>query len=126
MNKSRAFSKLLMTILITTIILYLSLVVTGALTISTSHAIVICLTLFLVFAFGLFIISPGLNQGPEKFVLRFLVLTTFQLISAMSILLAFVVAKQQDLKILCFHFISLFVFLLIFQSVFLVRINNKS
>lgn len=126
MSKAKSFSIRFILILLGTLITYFGLVKLAVLPISTLHAMVVCISAFIVFSLGLLIIAPGLAQGPEKFVMRFLVLTTFQLIAAMSILLAFVVSKQADVRTLCFHFIGLFVFLLAIQSVLLVQINNKS
>lgn len=126
MSKSKSFSIRFILILLGTLITYFGLVKLSVLPISMLHAFVICLSIFMVFTLGLLIIAPGLVQGPEKFVMRFLVLTTFQLIAAMSILLAFVVSKQADVRTLCFHFIGLFAIILSIQSVLLVQINNKS
>lgn len=125
MSKTRQFVARFVVLLISTLILYIGLVKIAVLPILQLHAVVICISEILIFTFGLLIIAPGISQSPEKFVMRFMVLTTFQLIAALSILLAFVVSKQADLRTLCFHFIGIFVFLLTIQSILLVKINGK-
>lgn len=126
MSKGKSYSVRFIVILLAVLIAYFGLVKLSILPISILHASVICISLFIVFVLGLLIVAPGFSQGPEKFVVRVIVLTSFQLLAAMFILLAFVVSKQTDVRSLCFHFIGLFAVVLTFQSVFLVQINNKN
>lgn len=84
------------------------------------------LIVFIVFALGAFFIADGLRKNAESFVNRFLILTTFQMLAMMSVLLALVYVKFPDFKVIVFHTISVFVILLTIQSVFLIRgINSK-
>ncbi|MEJ6776336.1 MAG: hypothetical protein QNK85_03310 [Crocinitomicaceae bacterium] len=77
--------------------------------------------LFLIFALGAIIIGPGLDKEPGNFVNRFLILTTLQLLSAMSVLAVLVFMKTPDVRRAALQFIAVFVILLAIQSFFLVK-----
>jgi len=84
------------------------------------------LIVLIVFALGAFFIADGLKKNAESFVNRFLILTTFQMLAMMSVLLAMVYVKFPDFAVVGFHTISVFVILLTIQSILLVRgVNSK-
>lgn len=76
-----------------------------------------------LFIGGVFIV--GNNKGPEVFVQRFLMLTTFQFLATLAILLAVWYKMREQLKEFGIQFVVIFVVLLIIQSVLLIR-SNKS
>jgi len=81
---------------------------------------------FIVFALGALFIADGLKKNAETFVNRFLILTTFQMLAMMAVLLAMVYVKFPDFQTVGFHTISVFTILLIIQSLFLIRgVNAK-
>jgi uncharacterized membrane protein len=84
------------------------------------------IVLFVIYAFGIILIAPGLDKNPENFVGRFLILTTVQLLAAMSVLAALAYVKSPDMRVLSLHFISAFVVVLGVQSYLLVKWVNKS
>jgi hypothetical protein len=77
--------------------------------------------LFIMFGAGAMLIGPGLDKDPENFVNRFLILTTVQLLAAMSILAALAYVKMPDMRTVALQFISIFVILLAVQSFLLVK-----
>jgi len=120
---------------------YLQYFMSGAIIIFGSHIILAYLEVFkvsfsatlkldsivfIVFALGALFIADGLKRNAETFVNRFLILTTFQMLAMMAVLLAMVYVKFPDFKTVGFHTISVFTILLIIQSFFLIRgINAK-
>lgn len=126
MNKASVFTLIILGSLLVVLGAYVALVQGHVLPLVEKHAIIISLTISIIFGGGIPLITPSFRQEPEKFVGRFLVLTTVQLLLAMSILLAFIVSKQSDAKMMCFHFISLFVLILIVQSFGLIKVANSS
>ncbi len=126
MNKARLFTLIILGLLLVILGTYVALVQGHVLQLVEKHAIIISLTISIIFGGGIPLITPSFRQDPEKFVGRFLVLTTVQLLLAMSILLAFIVSKQSDAKMMCFHFISLFVIILIIQSLGLIKVANST
>lgn len=126
MNKARLFTLIILGSLLIVLGTYVALVQGHVLQLVEKHAIIISLTISIIFGGGIPLITPSFRQDPEKFVGRFLVLTTVQLLLSMSILLAFIVSKQSDAKMMCFHFISLFVIILIIQSLGLIKVANST
>lgn len=82
--------------------------------------------ILVVFLAGM--LSTGLSDlsDPTKFVGKFLVLTTVQFLSVLSILAAIVYVKYPDRTLHIYHLIGLFFSLLTIQSVFLNKLVNKS
>jgi hypothetical protein len=79
-----------------------------------------------IYVLGIIVIAPGLDKNPENFVGRFLILTTVQLLAAMSVLAALAYVKNPQMRELSLHFISAFVIVLGVQSFLLVKWVNKS
>lgn len=86
--------------------------------------LILILIPFIFFVGGL-IINSGFNKEPDIFVGRFFLLTTFQLLAILSILVAVAYKMNGHLKAFGFQFISIFILLMFLQSFFIVRINNK-
>lgn len=84
------------------------------------------IVLFVIYALGIIVIAPGLDKAPENFAGRFLILTTVQLLAAMSVLAALAYVKNPQMRELSLHFISAFVLVLGVQSYLLVKWVNKS
>jgi len=126
MSKARLFTLIIIGSLLVILGIYVALVQSKVFSFSEKHALVVSLTITVIFGGGIPLITPSFQQDPEKFVGRFLILTTVQLLLAMSILLAFIVSKQSEAKMMCFHFISLFVLLLIVQSIGLIKVANSA
>ena len=80
---------------------------------------------FIVFALGALFIADGLKRSAETFVNRFLILTTFQMLAMMAVLLAMVYVKFPNFQTVGFHTISVFTILLAIQSIFLIRGVNS-
>ena len=121
MTLSRLFLKRFVPLVAIVITLHVVLVFTKVLGGTFQPALIIDLLLFLMFGAGAMLIGPGLDKDPENFVNRFLILTTVQLLAAMSILAALAYVKMTDMKTIALQFISLFVVLLVIQSFLLVK-----
>ena len=120
---------------------YLQYFMSGAIVVFGSHIILAYLEVFkvsfsatlkldsivfIVFALGALFIADGLKRNAETFVNRFLILTTFQMLAMMAVLLAMVYVKFPDFQTVGFHTVSVFAILLIIQSLFLIRgVNAK-
>lgn len=86
MNKARYFSSRFLSFLLIILTLYYLIVKTGFFTLSLTNAIFIIIALSIIFNLGLLIIAPGLNKTAENFVMRFMILTTVQMLSVLSII----------------------------------------
>lgn len=83
----------------------------------------IVIFLFLV---GGLLVAPAIRKSAEQFVMKFMILTTVQLLSALSIIAAVIYTKQPQARHLAFNILAFFVALLIIQSVLLVIGLNKN
>ena len=79
----------------------------------------------LLFIGGGKLIAGGFEKAPDVFVNKFLILTTFQLLAIMAILMAMIYVKLPDFRGVAFHTISLFVMLLAVQSILLIETLNR-
>ena len=78
---------------------------------------------------ALFLISGaimynGFKKGPDVFVNKFMIITTFQFLAVLSVIGAVWYKLPHNFKAFGFQFIGLFIFLMIVQSVLILR-NNK-
>ena len=124
--KSKQFSLKFLVLLLLVLSLHSLLVFFQVFGVSFSKFISLEIVLLVIYALGVLVIAPGLDKNPENFVGRFLILTTIQLIAAMSVLAALAYAKVPEMRSLSLHFISAFVLVLGVQSYLLVKWINKS
>lgn len=125
MSKARFFAFRFSVILFCILGLYYELVHIQVFHLSQNNVLLNIGALAFIFLLGLIIISPGLNRSPENFVMRFLILTTVQMLSVLSMILALVYTEFEDARNMGFHLIGVFCLLLAIQSVLLIRINLK-
>lgn len=109
----------------TVLALYLGLIYSGILKFNSQNALIISLADMGIFLLGTLIIAPALNKDHETFLLRFLLLTTLQLLLVFGIIAAIAFMKIAGAKMLGFHFAGIFFVLLIIQTVLLVKVSNE-
>ena len=124
--KSKQFTLRFITLLLIVLSLHSVVVFFDIFKVDFTKFMTLEITLFVIYALGIVVIAPGLNKDPENFVGRFLILTTIQLLAAMSVLAALAYAKVPEMRALSLHFISAFVIVLGIQSYLLVKWVNKS
>ncbi|MCH2229716.1 MAG: hypothetical protein MK105_05170 [Crocinitomicaceae bacterium] len=121
MTLSKLFLKRFVPLVAVVIIIHISLVFLGFFDGTFKTIVVLDVLLFVVFGAGAILVSPGLDKEPENFVNRFLILTTVQLLAAMSMLAALAYLKMPDMRTVALQFVAVFVVLLALQSFFLVK-----
>jgi hypothetical protein len=77
-----------------------------------------------LYGLGTLIIAPGLNRSAHNFVLRFLILTTVQMIALLSIVVALIYIQFDDFRTIVIHALAIFLFYMGFQSFLLVRYSR--
>ncbi len=106
--------------------LHLTLVATNVLPGNMAQAFLIDGVLFALFALGVFIVLPGLKPGSDTFSLRFLGLTTMQILVMMFLLVGIIFGKIEDTRYWAFSALILFGIILAVQSVlFVMQVNKK-
>lgn len=102
------------------------MVLTGKLHGEILQAIVIDGSLTTMFTIGIFIILPGLKKDSENFALRFIGLTTLQMLSMMALIAVLIFGNFSEPRYWALTAIILFAFLLAVQSVlFIKEVNQK-
>ena len=106
-------------------VMYLGLISGGFLMLHVNTAALICGILAVLFLGGMFIVAPTLSKDPEKFVIRFLLLTTVQMLSVFGSIGVLSFQRISHVKSIGFHAVSLFCLFLFVQSFLLIRHNNN-
>lgn len=88
-------------------------------------AIIIDTSLAAIFGVGIFIILPGLKKDSEYFAMRFIGLTTLQMLSMMILIAVLIFGNLQDQRYWALTAIALFALLLSVQSFLFVKEVNK-
>lgn len=124
MNKTKVYTTRFVLLMFCVLIAYLGLVFSDLFIFDKQNALIISLGNMGIFLLGALIIAPGLNKSHENFILRFLVLTTVQLLTVFGITAALAFMKVTGGKVIGFHFAGLFFVLLVIQTILLVKLNN--
>lgn len=111
--------------IIVVFVIYFMLLALGVLSLPTKIILVIVLVTVFQFMSAGMIATMGKMDQPESFAQRFLILTTFQLFVIMLILLTVRIAVAEHFKPFVAHYMSIFMVLMIVQSVLLVKLGNK-
>jgi hypothetical protein len=89
------------------------------------QAIIVDGSLSLIFGVGIFIILPGLKKDSEYFAMRFIGLTTLQMLSMMTLIAVLIFGNLSEPRYWALTAITLFAFLLSVQSFLFVKEVNK-
>lgn len=84
------------------------------------HFNVFDIAVFMVYLLGGLMFSSAFRETGEKYVMKFLVLTTFQMLAVLALVLAVVYVKVPNTRMLAFNVIGVFLSMLTVQSVLLV------
>jgi len=125
MNKTRFYSKRFMLFMFTVLALYLGLFYTGIFHFKVQNAWIIALSNMGLFLLGTLIIAPGLNKDHETFLLRFLLLTTLQLLTVFGTIAALAFMKINGARALGFHFAGLFFVLYVIETVLVEKMECR-
>lgn len=122
MMKSKLFRNRIITSIFSVISLHILLLSTGIFHLPLANLYISDGILLAMFVLGTLIISPGLDKAPDNFVNRFILLTTFQLMGMMIYILVLSMTKIPYFKMIGYHTLGVFLFLLLAQAFFLVKV----
>ncbi len=89
------------------------------------QAIIVDASLTGIFGVGIFIILPGLKKDSEYFAMRFIGLTTLQMLSMMTLIAVLIFGNLSEPRYWALTAITLFAFLLSVQSFLFIKEVNK-
>lgn len=114
-------------IVLAVILVHLGLIAGKILPGSIKIAVVLDVVLSLIFFSGMLIALPALKKNDkESFTLRFLGLTSFQLLTVLFLIVALVYKKMPSINYWAFTMVSVFLIFLAVQSVLLIKAVNRS
>jgi hypothetical protein len=83
-------------------------------------------SIFILFAIGVLIIAGSLDRDAEQLAIKFLLLTTVQMLLVFGLVGFVVLTRMLDFRLVGFHLLGLFCTLLGIQSYLLITVKNKS
>jgi hypothetical protein len=104
---------------------HLGLLLSGLIPGNPDQGLIVLGSILLIFVLGFLIILPGFKKGPENFAMRFMALTTVQLLLMLTLILILITVKVPDARYWGFTAISIFIFLLAVQSFLFIREVNR-
>ncbi len=125
MTKSKAFAIRMVLSLVLVISLFVGMHALKIIVLPIPLFKLVLILIPFIFLGGGIIVISGLNKAPDVMVNRFMLLTTFQLLAVLSILVAIAFKMHAHLRAFGFQFISIFILLMLMQSYFIVKAANE-
>ena len=126
MSKRKYFLKQFFLSIASIVSFYFGMVSLQIIPINPFGAVLVSLTIAFIFLLGMLIIAPSLDKDAEQFAIKFLLLTTVQLLLSFLVIGTVVFMRLEEFRRIGFHMVSLFVLLLGIQSFLLIRISNRT
>jgi hypothetical protein len=126
MSKRKYFLKQFFLSIASIVSFYFGMVSLQIIPINPFGAVLVSLTIAFIFLLGMLIIAPSLDKDAEQFAIKFLLLTTVQLLLSFLIIGTVVFMRLEEFRRIGFHMVSLFALLLGMQSFLLIRISNRT
>jgi hypothetical protein len=126
MSKQKFFLKQFFLSIASIVSFYFGMVSLQIIPINPFGAVLVSLTIAFIFLLGMLIIAPSLDKDAEQFAIKFLLLTTVQLLLSFLVIGTVVFMRLEEFRQIGFHMVSLFVLLLGIQSFLLIRISNRT
>ncbi len=126
MKRSRIYSKQFFTAMLAVLTLYFLLEMMNVIPLHTEGLLLVLASIFTLFAIGVLIIAGSLDRDAEQLAIKFLLLTTVQMLLVFGLVGFVVLTRMLDFRLVGFHLLSLFCTLLGIQSYLLITVKNKS
>lgn len=122
MKKNKRYFKSFLLTALGLIGIHIGLVDTFNLGISIFQALQIDGFIFVLFLLSSLIAAPSLDKDPEQFALRYLLLTTLQLLAPLGAVVLWMVSKVPHIQALGLNMVAMFGLFLTFQSIYFIRL----
>lgn len=126
MKRSRIYSKQFFTAMLAVLTLYFLLEMMNVIPLHTEGLLLVLASIFTLFAIGVLIIAGSLDKDAEQLAIKFLLLTTVQMLLVFGLVGFVVLTRMLDFRLVGFHLLGLFCTLLGIQSYLLITVKNKS
>lgn len=125
MKMNTQFFKYFPFVMVIVLLTHFLLVLTEKIHGEVLQAIIVDASLTGIFGVGIFIILPGLKKDSEYFAMRFIGLTTLQMLSMMTLIAVLIFGNLSEPRYWALTAITLFAFLLSVQSFLFIKEVNK-
>lgn len=122
MKKNKRYFKSFLLTALGLIGIHIGLVDTFNFGISLIQALQIDGFVFVLFLLSSLIAAPSLDKDPEQFALRYLLLTTLQLLAPLGAVVLWMVSKVPHIQALGLNMVAMFGLFLTFQSIYFIRL----
>jgi hypothetical protein len=126
MKRSRIYAKQFFTAMLAVLTLYFLLEMMNVIPLHTEGLLLVLASIFTLFAIGVLIIAGSLDRDAEQLAIKFLLLTTVQMLLVFGLVGFVVLTRMLDFRLVGFHLLGLFCTLLGIQSYLLITVKNKS
>ncbi|MCF8416286.1 MAG: hypothetical protein K9G40_08585 [Crocinitomicaceae bacterium] len=126
MKRSRIYSKQFFTAMLAVLTLYFLLEMMNVIPLHVEGLLLVLASIFTLFAIGVLIIAGSLDRDAEQLAIKFLLLTTVQMLLVFGLVGFVVLTRMLDFRLVGFHLLGLFCTLLGIQSYLLITVKNKS
>ena len=125
MKTNTKFFKYFPFVMVIVLLTHFLLVLTEKIQGEILQAVIVDASLGAIFGVGIFIILPGLKKDSEYFAMRFIGLTTLQMLSMMTLIAVLIFGNLSEPRYWALTAITLFAFLLSIQSFLFIKEVNK-
>lgn len=125
MKTNTKFFKYFPFVMVVVLLTHFLLVLTEKIQGEILQAVIVDASLGAIFGVGIFIILPGLKKDSEYFAMRFIGLTTLQMLSMMTLIAVLIFGNLSEPRYWALTAITLFAFLLSIQSFLFIKEVNK-
>jgi hypothetical protein len=125
MKMNTKFFKYFPFVMVIVLLTHFLLVLTEKIQGEILQAVIVDTSLSAIFGVGIFIILPGLKKDSEYFAMRFIGLTTLQMLSMMTLIAVLIFGNLSEPRYWALTAITLFAFLLSVQSFLFIKEVNK-
>ena len=125
MKKSKLYIKQFISFLVILHAIYIALIASNTMPLNFQNAVLINSFSAFIFLIGVLIISPSLNKDLETFSIKFLLLTTVQMLLFMLGIVIILFNRIAEQKVTGFHFTGFFIICLAAQSYLLIKLKNN-
>lgn len=123
--KSKWYPFIFLGVVLLLLLVHVGLIFSGVLDMDLRVSLIADIVLFFIFSMGIPIIRFGLKKKERGFVGSFLVLTTLQMLLAMSTIAAFIFTKTIGYREMSIQFVLMFILILAIQSIILIKVVKE-
>jgi predicted neutral ceramidase superfamily lipid hydrolase len=122
MKKNKRYFKSFLLTALGLVGIHIGLIQTFGLGLGLIQALQIDGFVVILFLLSSLIAAPSLDKDPEQFALRYLLLTTLQLLAPLGAVVFWMVSKVDHVQALGLNMVAMFGLFLTFQSIYFIRL----